>query len=374
MLILSTTVFEWFYGRVLGLDRQSYLRGYRNEWSWQYARVLRAAGMQPIIAVRSLGSPALFRTDDGILVRAPLVGRYLTEVLSTLATLRYLQPAFADLVYVQEYWTGQFDLISLSAKIPVVAGDHGGGASGQRKILKRAALRRAVWVTSQTRAEASVVRRYGGRAEVLPNAVDTRFFCPGDGDPSRADAPPSILVVARLADRQKRISDVMRAIARLDRSWTLEVVGTGPDAGRLQDLARRLRVADRVTFSGFVSDREAVRDRYRSCGVMVMASAHEARTLAVLEALACGCPTVVTDLPVFRELADEAGDVAIRVPVGNPVALARAIELAYGRRAELARRSREAAAQHFSLDAFSSRLVSLVAEAADANRTGIPRA
>ena len=176
MLILSTTVFEWFYGRVLGLDRQSYLRGYRNEWSWQYARVLRAAGMQPIIAVRSLGSPALFRTDDGILVRflpvssayrwwrrmrvlgrAPLVGRYLTEVLSTLATLRYLQPAFADLVYVQEYWTGQFDLISLSAKIPVVAGDHGGGASGQRKILKRAALRRAVWVTSQTRAEASVV-------------------------------------------------------------------------------------------------------------------------------------------------------------------------------------------------------------------------
>ena len=73
---------------------------------------------------------------------------------------------------------GQFDLIALTARVPVVAGDHGGKAARQVKVLKRRAFRRAVWLTAQTRDEVEAVRRYGARAELLPNPVDINFYHP----------------------------------------------------------------------------------------------------------------------------------------------------------------------------------------------------
>ena len=90
--------------------------------------------------------------------------------------------------------------------------------------------------------------------------------------------PQTMLVVARLADTQKRISDVIQALSQLPSSWTLDIVGTGRRTGTAWlALADRLGVADRVHFVGFVTDPVDLRERYRACGVAVMASAQEKR-------------------------------------------------------------------------------------------------
>jgi glycosyltransferase involved in cell wall biosynthesis len=421
MLVLSTDDFESFYGEAFGLDRQSFVAEYRNDWSWQYARLLLDAGLEPIIAVRSLGQPEMFRTAEGVVVqflpvgrpgrlwrryrraptsmeragtvrveevvpaeplpagqlwrrwarqwrlaRAPLK-RYAAETLSVMGSLRSFRTGCADVVYVQEYWTAQFDLIALTARVPVVAGDHGGKARHQIKVLKRRAFRRAVWLTAQTRDEVEAARRYGARAELLPNPVDINFYHPDDPGVTTS-RPQRMLVVARLADTQKRISDVIQALSQLPSSWTLDIVGTGPDRDSLAALADRLGVADRVHFVGFVTDPVDLRERYRACGVAVMASAQEARTLVVLEAMACGCAVVVSDIPSFRELVQDCGDVVVQFPVGDVVALAQAVELAYADRVALGNRARQAAVDNLGVEPFARRLVALLNEAARASK------
>ncbi|MGC9523780.1 MAG: glycosyltransferase, partial [Anaerolineae bacterium] len=46
---------------------------------------------------------------------------------------------------------------------------------------------------------------------------------------------------------------------------------------------------------------------------------------SVYEALACGCPTVISDLPIFREDLEDCLHV-LKVPVGCPGAVAEAIQ------------------------------------------------
>jgi glycosyltransferase involved in cell wall biosynthesis len=99
-----------------------------------------------------------------------------------------------------------------------------------------------------------------------------------------------------------------------------------------------------------------------------MASAHEARTIAVLEAMACGCAVVLSDIPPFQELIRDCGEVALQFPVGDARALADAITAAYADRATLGPKAREAAVEHLSSEAFGQRLATLLDEAASTGR------
>lgn len=47
--------------------------------------------------------------------------------------------------------------------------------------------------------------------------------------------------------------------------------------------------------------------------------------LVTIEAIACGCPVVVSDIPAVREILDQPEDACIRVPPGDPAALAVAV-------------------------------------------------
>jgi glycosyltransferase involved in cell wall biosynthesis len=417
MLLASAADFEAYYEDVLGLDRERFLQSYRNDWVWLYCRVLLRAGIEPVVGIRSFSYGGTYQTQDGVTVqflpvlsawaawrryrRASAQGaaspretpqpdagtarpphksptlsyrphlnalrRYISEVVSALGSVKSFRSApDLDVLYVQEYWTGQFDVMALTSRVPVVAADHGGKPEGKVKLLKRLAFRRATWVTCQTRAEVSITRSYGARAELLPNPVDTDFYCP-DPEGSPRDKPRRLLVVARLTDEQKRISDIVRSLSYLP-PWELDIAGSGPDLALLEGLAADLGVRHRVHFLGFVSDPSRLRQLYRSCGVFVLASAHEARVLVILEALASGCAVVASDLPVFAELVQEHGEVLVRFPVGDPRALAHAVEDAYAKRELLSQMGRSVAVAHLGLGPFEKRLVALLNEAAKTRR------
>ncbi len=100
---------------------------------------------------------------------------------------------------------------------------------------------------------------------------------------------PFILSVARLDDA-KRIAPIVQAM-RLVRGLRLEIVGDGPNRGRLEELARTLRVSDRVNFRGRVSD-EVLRDLYNNCRAVYYAPIDEDYGYTAVEALAASKPVV----------------------------------------------------------------------------------
>jgi glycosyltransferase involved in cell wall biosynthesis len=96
-----------------------------------------------------------------------------------------------------------------------------------------------------------------------------------------------------------------------------------------------------ATMLGYVPD-EQLDVLYRDALAVTCVSREEGFAFTPLEALALGTPAVVSDLPVF---AETLGPGALRVPPGDPDALAAALlqlERDHGRRAELVAAGREA--------------------------------
>jgi glycosyltransferase involved in cell wall biosynthesis len=132
---------------------------------------------------------------------------------------------------------------------------------------------------------------------------------------------------------------------------TLELVGEGDARLDNEALARRLGLADRVCFAGYVP-REQIAARYAAAHVFVLPSYNEGMSVATLEAMAAGLPTVVTRTGGAEELVDEGVSGSI-VPWADVAALSdRLRALAQSR--DLARRMGAAArarAHSFSWDA-----------------------
>ncbi|KHD74013.1 glycosyltransferase family 4 protein [Actinoplanes utahensis] len=175
--------------------------------------------------------------------------------------------------------------------------------------LGRAVMNRASAVVCVTSAERELVLRdfpeVGSRAVVIPNGTDPRPAAtrrPATGKTRR------ILCVGRL-EQYKRVDRVIRAMTRLGPEHRLDVVGTGPSADRLRQLAAGLGLAGRVVFHGRLDD-AAFESCVAQASAAVSASAHEAFGMSVADALAAGLPTVATPIPAHREVAGLAGDSA----------------------------------------------------------------
>jgi glycosyltransferase involved in cell wall biosynthesis len=381
-VLLSTDAFEDFFGTSLGLSRERYLHEYRNDWSWDYAYALRRAGFAPQLYVASYGPSARHETADGVgvrfvglgrldrpwrrvrtLRRTP-VGRYVAQAANAASLLPALRRALIEddvrALFVQEYWTARWDLLARRLDVPLVAVDQGLPDRHELKWLKRATLPRARCVIVQTEAERAKVARYGAAAQRVPNGVDTERYSPGPGNGERGAV---ILTVARLLDMQKRTSDIVRALARLDSPWRLRILGDGPDDGALRELARREGVAARCDFGGFVMDREVVRDALRTCGVFALPSAYEGLPMALLEAMSCGAPVVGSDIKAIAEVVSDGRD-GLLVPVGAPERLAERIREAYARRADLGAAARATIERTYSQEVIAARLAAIVEAAA----------
>lgn len=350
-MLLSCSSFEGFFGWVQGQSRQSYLETYRNDWSWYYARGLLENGIKPTLYIPAQKESGKYQTDAGIPVRFLPLERwcglleqfwlkrlsrqtrwtlYADERINTMAFMRSLRDALAedsiDILYVQEYWSGRFDHIVNAVGVPVVGADHGGVSKNVVKRFKSEAFERAALCYGQTEDECRMIEKYGGRSKCLPNGCDISEFSP---DPT-VQRNKTVLTVARLTNKQKRTSDLIRAVAQLPEEWRLDIVGTGPHRRMLEELAVDLNIQSRVRFHGFAS-RAQICEFLRRCGVYAMPSANEAIALAALEAMACGAPVVLSQIRAFEQLITDGVNGRL-VPVGDVGRLADGILNAWERR------------------------------------------
>ncbi|HTS87682.1 MAG TPA: glycosyltransferase [Gemmatimonadales bacterium] len=100
----------------------------------------------------------------------------------------------------------------------------------------------------------------------------------------------------------------------------LAIIGDGPERRRLEALARRHGLADRVRFLGARPDATAL---MAAAGVLAQPSVREALGTTVLEAMALGIPVVSSGSGGLVELL--AGGAGVLVPPDDPPALAAAL-------------------------------------------------
>ena len=164
-------------------------------------------------------------------------------------------------------------------------------------------------VTAPTATALLLLRDHGLRApsQVVSNGVDLDVYSPGAGDESlrsRYALPagrPLILSVGRLSP-EKRVEVLIEALAAQDVADTvLALAGSGPDEGRLRDLAARRGVAERVRFLGFIPGTD-LPGLYRLADVFAIASEAELQSLVTMEAMASGLPVVAVNAGALGEL------------------------------------------------------------------------
>ncbi|OJX69049.1 MAG: glucosyl transferase [Micrococcales bacterium 72-143] len=154
-------------------------------------------------------------------------------------------------------------------------------------------------VTAPTRSAADFFERGTGLTGVhaISCGIDTSFYT--------ADLSPrstkTIAFLGRL-DEEKFIHEAIEAVARLDDlDARLVIIGDGEVRPKLEARARDLGVADRVRFTGRVSDEELRRELTEAL-VFAMPSRAELQSIATMEALASGLPVVAADAMALPHL------------------------------------------------------------------------
>jgi glycosyltransferase involved in cell wall biosynthesis len=103
----------------------------------------------------------------------------------------------------------------------------------------------------------------------------------------------------------------------------LVLVGDGPTRPRIEKLADRLGIRDRVEFAGETQDPDPY---YRRFDLFVLSTHFEGHPLVLLEAMAHALPVVATDLPAIRETITNGKDGILTAP-RDPEAIFRALDL-----------------------------------------------
>jgi glycosyltransferase involved in cell wall biosynthesis len=149
------------------------------------------------------------------------------------------------------------------------------------KWYDRATVKRVDLFIANSSYVAERVRRcYGREAAVLPPPVDLNRFAN-----VRREPEDWFLVVSALVP-YKRLDQAIRACAHLGRR--LKIVGTGPEAEKLRQLASELGA--HVDFIGFARDEELV-DYYRRAKALLFPGVEDFGIVPV-EAIAAGCPVI----------------------------------------------------------------------------------
>jgi glycosyltransferase involved in cell wall biosynthesis len=231
-------------------------------------------------------------------------------------------------------------------------------------LLERRNLRAAAMIHFTSEAEASDAEKLGIEWSahcIVPNGVDLEPE-PGEaGSITPAASPfgdrPFVMYLGRLTWK-KGLDRLISSMTRIPGA-NLLIVGNDEEgyAAALEAQAVREGVRERVIFTGPVIG-AAKHGLLRRAAVLVLPSYSENFGNVVLEAMAEGCPVVVTPEVGAASIVEQSA--AGLVTAGDPAALAAAIARMLADpalRAQMGRRGRETVAAQYSWDAIARQMI-----------------
>jgi glycosyltransferase involved in cell wall biosynthesis len=166
--------------------------------------------------------------------------------------------------------------------------------------LRRLIFRRSVAVVANSKGLKEMSERADPfPVQVIPNGVDTDFFCPLDNLDKACYRPFAFLFVGRF-QMQKNLFYLLDHVASLSRSgvgpFVLHLVGDGPQYDELHDHSMKISISDCLVWHGWMN-KASLREIYRSADCFVNPSLYEGMPNVVLEAMACGLPVIASRVP-----------------------------------------------------------------------------
>lgn len=155
-------------------------------------------------------------------------------------------------------------------------------------------------------------------------SIKLRFGLHPAFHPGPAARGAHLLYVGRLS-LEKRIGDLLDAMAMTGWGRPLVLIGDGPARSAIEGRARRLGITRLIEFRPYIADRKALARLYREAACVVAPGAHETFGLAVLEAAASGARVVACK---STPAAAAAGPLVHTFTAKDPFGLARAVERA----------------------------------------------
>jgi glycosyltransferase involved in cell wall biosynthesis len=273
-----------------------------------------------------------FATESGSPGMTPLV-----ELLRTLAP---------DVLHVHGlgFHRQVASLATLVPDAPIILQDH---ASRPPRLWRRAAWRRALsFAAGIAFCAAEQARPFASAGLLSPHTrvyaipESTTRFVPGDRQQARVTTglrgDPALLWVGHL-DANKDPLTVLDGVSAAARAlpglqlWCC--FGVAPLLRPVRDrIAADPCLRDRVQLLGRVPH-ERVEQLMLAADIFVLGSHREGSGYSLIEALGCGLPPAVTDIPSFRALTG-AGTVGRLWPCGNSQALSRVLQSLAARRGD----------------------------------------
>lgn len=291
---------------------------------------------------------------------------------------RRLRAASPDLVHIHTVRVDSGRPVTAAARslrIPVVRTEHNsptafsrGSFGSWRQRLFDAMTAAILTVSEHDRIEQlQLVGRSKDKVRAIVNAVDCERFVPTVSESQelakrRAGAGLIIGTAGRLS-HQKNHALLIDAFAAAEFSANrvlLAIAGSGELEGDLIDQCARLDLSDRVLLLGSIDD---VKSFYDSIDIGVMSSRHEGLPLVLLEMMAVGLPTVVTDTPGLTEAVVDGVTSQVVPPDVEALALALSgLAADPVRRAQYGEAGRRHVAVHHSYDRYLADLLEVYEE------------
>ncbi len=163
----------------------------------------------------------------------------------------------------------------------------------------------------------TIQREIGGdlKFQVIPNVVDTRMFCFSENK-IRSERLELVCITnfslgRRLFKLPGLILDAMELMSTEERStFNIHFVGGGLGLEDFKARIETLGINNHVKCLGFIKKREIAELLQRSDG-LIHPSLAETFGVVVAEALCCGTPCVVSDVPALNELVSDASGILV---------------------------------------------------------------
>jgi glycosyltransferase involved in cell wall biosynthesis len=333
------------------------------------AEGLVARGHQNTVLVTSLDRrTSIERVDQLTIVRAARAIHAASTPLS-LAMLRHAAGLHADIVHLQFPFPPGDLAAMLVGGAPRLVISYQSDIVRQQQLLRfyspllRTTLRRASRILASSPAyitSSPWLAEHAAKCRVVPLGIDTVRLKEPDAqqiaDQRRALLHDQTGSLALFVGRLRYYKGLHLAIEALRSvpDVVLVLAGTGTEEARLRNQAQVSGVAERVVFLGDVAD-DALPALYYACDFFVLPShlRAEAYGIAQLEALACGLPSISTELATGTSWVNLHEVTGLVVPPGDVAALAVAMrQLADnpGLRSTFGLRAKQRVAEFFTLE------------------------
>ncbi|WP_439374494.1 glycosyltransferase family 4 protein [Bradyrhizobium sp. DASA03120] len=254
---------------------------------WTLGRHIRTTRPDAVLTFQHFGN-VIGAAVSRLVSRAPVVANQVSSALSMTRPVRTADIVMGSL--------GFFDRITLNSQ------------DMQREYLRYPAA-------------------YRSRMVHVPHGFDDKApTLSGEAARANFNLPQNctLLGCAARLHPHKRLDAAIRLLPEQP-SWQLALAGQGADEARLRRLADDLKVADRLHLLGEITPRRMA-DFLACLDVFVFPTQAETFGLAAVEAASAGVPSVVTDLPVLREvLSFEGKPAALFVDAADHAKLSTAV-------------------------------------------------